>query len=148
MIANFTLGIIFSNDLEKVYLLRKDHPEFQAGKLNGVGGKLEPGETYAACMAREGKEESGHEGEWHNLGRMRGDTEGWGPYQCEVFYSVMVKKAKEPHTCEQEKIEMHPVADLHKLTPEMVPHLPMLICAALAHHAAKEGDKFTLDVTY
>ena len=147
MVANFTLGVIFSNDLDKVYLLRKDHPEFQAGKLNGVGGKLEPGETYAACMAREGKEEGAYSGDWTHLGRMRGGNDV-GAFQCEVFYSVMGANTEEPKTSETEQIEMHPVADLHKLTPEMVPHLPMLICAALTHHAAKESDKFTLDVTY
>ena len=149
MIANFTMGIIFSSDCSNVYLLRKDHPEFQAGLLNGVGGKLEPGETYAGCMAREAKEEGSYTGEWNHLGSMRGNTEGWGEYQCEVFYSIMDKKAKVPKTTEKEPIEMHPVADLPKLTAEMVPHLPMLIMASLAHNAAtKPDDKFRLTVEY
>ena len=30
MIAHFTLGIIFSADGKYVYLMRKDHPDFQA----------------------------------------------------------------------------------------------------------------------
>ncbi len=148
MIANFTMGIIFSNDCNNVYLLRKDHPEFQAGLLNGVGGKLEPGETYADCMAREAKEEGSYTGSFNHLGSMRGNTEGWREYQCEVFYSVMDKKTKEPKTTEKEPIEMHPVADLPALTAQMVPHLPMLIMASLAHHTAKEEDKFNLSVTY
>lgn len=32
----FTLGIIFSPTLEHVYLIRRDHPDSQKGKLNGV----------------------------------------------------------------------------------------------------------------
>ena len=72
MIAQFTLGITFSADGQHVYLMRKDHPNFQAGKLNGVGGKLEPGETFADCMAREGREVSGYSGVWHRLGTMMG----------------------------------------------------------------------------
>ena len=149
MIANFTMGIIFSADLANVYLLRKDHPEFQAGLLNGVGGKLEQGETYADCMAREAKEEGSYTGTFQHLGSMRGNTEGWGEYQCEVFYSVMDKKAKEPKTTEKEPIEKHPVAELPALAPQMVPHLPMLIMASLAHNAAaKPEDKFRLTVKY
>jgi len=141
---NFTMGIIFSHDMESMYLLRKDHPEWQAGLLNGVGGKLKDGESYADCMAREAAEESGYTWNFVCLGRMRG--EGKDAFQCEVFYSVMGAKGKEPHTCEAEKIEKHPVADLHKLIPEMVPHLPMLILAALNHQ--KANTKFSLCVTY
>jgi 8-oxo-dGTP pyrophosphatase MutT (NUDIX family) len=138
------MGIIFSADCSNVYLIRKDHPEWQAGLLNGVGGKLEPGETYADCMAREGKEEAGYAGDWNHLGSMRGDGED--AFQCEVFYSVMEKKTKEPKTTEKEPIEMHPVADLPALTAQMVPHLPMLILAALTHHTARA--KFSLGISY
>lgn len=147
MIAHFTLGITFSADGNHVYLMRKDHPDFQAGKLNGVGGKLEPGETFADCMAREGREESGYSGTWHRLGTMSGDTKGWGNYLCEVFYSFMSDKTAEPHTCEREPMEKHPVADLPALAPQMVPYLPMLIMAALAHHAAGPEGGFTLTLS-
>jgi 8-oxo-dGTP diphosphatase len=34
-------------------------PDWQAGKLNGVGGKIEPGETSKTAMAREFHEETG-----------------------------------------------------------------------------------------
>jgi hypothetical protein len=33
---------------------------------------------------------------------------------------------------ESEPIDLYPMADLHKLIPEMVPHLPMCIMAAIA----------------
>ena len=136
MIARFTLGFTFSADGKYVYLMRKDHPDFQAGKLNGVGGKLEPGETFADCMAREAVEESGYSGAWHHLATMTGNTKGWGMYQCEVFYSVMSEGDTEPHTCEREPIEKHPVADLLSLSSQMVPHLPVLIAAAVSREAA------------
>jgi 8-oxo-dGTP diphosphatase len=142
----FTMGIIFSSDLKIVYLLRKDHPIWQAGLLNGVGGKLEHGETLLSCMEREALEEAGYAGEWIDFGEMRGgDGGGWN---CEIFYSVMEPDQAEPKTCEQEKIEAHPVDDLPKLIPEMVPHLPWLILAALTHHGASDRAKFSLDVAY
>lgn len=42
-----------------VVLIRKIKPEWQAGKLNGVGGKIELGETPEQAMAREFNEEAG-----------------------------------------------------------------------------------------
>jgi ADP-ribose pyrophosphatase YjhB (NUDIX family) len=145
--VNFTMGIIFSPDLKDVYLLRKDHPEWQDGKLNGVGGHLQAGENYADAMSRESKEESGYAGKFIVLGSVRGEeTESNSAFQCEVFYSVMGAKDKEPHTIEKEKIEKHPIADLLKLIPEMVPHLPTLILSALAHHEAK--NKFSVSFNY
>ena len=143
--VNFTMGIVFSPDLKDMYLLRKDHPDWQAGLLNGVGGKLQDGENYASAMARESQEEASYAGDWNHLGSMRGNNDV-GAFQCDVFYSVMGAEAKEPKTTEAEKIEKHPVADLVTLIPEMVPHLPMLIMAAQAHHAAT--NKFTLEVVY
>lgn len=42
-----------------VALIRKARPEWQRGKLNGVGGKIEPGETPEQAMRREWVEETG-----------------------------------------------------------------------------------------
>ncbi len=145
--ARFTLGIIFSSDGQNIYLMRKDHPAFQAGKLSGVGGKLEPGESWQDCMAREGMEEAGYEGQWQRLGTMAGDTPCWGLYHCEVFYSFMAENAVEPHTCEREAIERHTVTELPALATQMTPYLPTLIMAALAHHAAAPDRHFSLSIS-
>lgn len=145
MTARFTLGIIFSADLEHVYLLRRDHPEFQAGKLNGVGGKLEPGETWLDCMAREAVEEAGYFGDWECLGSKRGVTRGWGEYDCGIFYSVMGVNATAPHTCESEPIERIAVKDVPAFRTQMIPPLPLIIHAALEHHGAAEHERFRVD---
>lgn len=54
----YTLAFIFSKDREKVLLITKNRPEYQAGKLNGIGGKLESGETPVEGMTREVREET------------------------------------------------------------------------------------------
>jgi len=42
-----------------VLLVRKSHPSWQKGRLNGIGGALEPGETPEMCARREFLEETG-----------------------------------------------------------------------------------------
>lgn len=42
-----------------VVLIEKKNPEWQRGKLNGVGGKVERGELPHAAMVREAFEEAG-----------------------------------------------------------------------------------------
>ena len=45
-------------------LIRKTKPDWQAGKLNGVGGKVEPTDPTTYCaMAREFREETGLDSE-------------------------------------------------------------------------------------
>ena len=49
-------GFLFLNN--SVALIRKARPEWQRGKLNGVGGKVEKGETPHKAMDREWSEET------------------------------------------------------------------------------------------
>ena len=55
---NYTVAFIFTPSLDKVLLIHKISPEWQRGKLNGIGGKIEPNETNLACIIREVKEET------------------------------------------------------------------------------------------
>lgn len=52
-------GFLFSPDKSEVILIRKAKPSWMAGKLNGVGGKIEPGETPLCACVREFEEETG-----------------------------------------------------------------------------------------
>ena len=58
-----TLGYVMSPDGRQVLLIhRTGRPaDHHAGKYNGLGGKLEPGEDVVACMRREVREEAGIE---------------------------------------------------------------------------------------
>ena len=55
----WVVGFLMDSDAEQVILIRKNRPEWQAGKLNGVGGKVEPGELIGGAMYREFREETG-----------------------------------------------------------------------------------------
>lgn len=54
----YCLGIAFNQREQKVALIKKTKPDYQAGKLNGIGGKLEPGEDAKQAMQREFAEET------------------------------------------------------------------------------------------
>jgi 8-oxo-dGTP diphosphatase len=74
-IKEYVVGFMFDDYGERVILIRKNRPEWQAGKANGVGGKVEPGEMPMAAMIREFREETGVEttsSDWENFAVMRG----------------------------------------------------------------------------
>jgi 8-oxo-dGTP diphosphatase len=54
----YVCGFLFTPERDRVLLIRKNRPAWQAGKLNGIGGKIEPGETPAQAMVREFREET------------------------------------------------------------------------------------------
>lgn len=56
---NYVLGFMFSRDCKNVALIQKIKPEWQAGKLNGIGGKCEDSEPPLDAMMREFEEETG-----------------------------------------------------------------------------------------
>lgn len=56
---DYVCGLAFSPDHHEVVLIRKNRPSWQAGLLNGVGGKIEPYESAVEAMVREFGEETG-----------------------------------------------------------------------------------------
>jgi 8-oxo-dGTP diphosphatase len=62
-------------DMDLVYLIRKNRPEWQKDKLNGIGGKVENGETSREAMKREFKEEAGVlVDDWTHVTTMKGEN--------------------------------------------------------------------------
>lgn len=63
----YVLGFCFMYYNAEVVLIRKNKPEWQRGLLNGVGGKIEPGESPKEAMLREWREETGSDvTDWHH----------------------------------------------------------------------------------
>lgn len=55
----YVAGFALSADRRYVLLIRKARPAWQRGKLNAIGGKVDPRETPRQAMAREFSEETG-----------------------------------------------------------------------------------------
>lgn len=67
-VPHYVVGFCFMPDVpsqhnqfqaHEVVLIRKNRPDWQKGKLNGVGGRVEEGETPKQAMEREFSEETG-----------------------------------------------------------------------------------------
>lgn len=70
---DYVLGFMFTGDRKKVALIRKYNPPPQRGFLNGIGGKIEPGEVPIHAMVREFREETGVDTStkaWHEIGEI------------------------------------------------------------------------------
>ncbi|MDD5475479.1 MAG: NUDIX domain-containing protein [Syntrophales bacterium] len=67
MKKEYVLGFLYWSG---VLLIQKTHPDWQAGKFNGIGGHIEAGETPLHAMRREFLEEAGAdipEHEWEHF---------------------------------------------------------------------------------
>ncbi|MEG0870534.1 MAG: NUDIX domain-containing protein [Hafnia sp.] len=58
-VPKYSLGFAFSANGQELVVITKNRPAWQAGKWNGVGGSIEPGETPLQCQVREFCEETG-----------------------------------------------------------------------------------------
>lgn len=59
-VVEYVTGYMFDiNDPDRILMVKKNRPDWQAGKHNGIGGKIELCETPIDAMIREFQEETG-----------------------------------------------------------------------------------------
>jgi len=118
-------GFLFSPEMDRVVLIRKNRPEWQAGLLNGVGGKVEEDEFAEQAVAREFAEETGMRVDhWRAFCLHRDKSHGY-----EVVYYAAVGAVESARTTTDEEIVVCAVADVPHL--EVIPNLRWLIPMAL-----------------
>lgn len=121
---NYTVGFLFSCDLKRVALVRKNRPQWQAGLLNGIGGKVEVGELPLDAMIREFYEEAGVViNEWNHFANM---SEA-GCFSLDVFATA--GDVDSVCTKTDELIDVFEVVDIQTLTT--VENIPWLILLAV-----------------
>lgn len=75
----YVCGFMFDSNA-RVLLIAKLRPDWQAGKLNGIGGRVEEGETETQAMRREFQEETGIVCDNWCLFCVLRDARGWPVY--------------------------------------------------------------------
>lgn len=124
----YVLGFFFDTRTKEVALIRKTKPEFQKGKLNGIGGKIEPSDsTPEWAMVREFQEETGMKTMlvfWHRFAIME------FPH-ARVFCFSYEGNPRLLQTTTDEVVEIHP-ADQAFGHPQFLPNLRWLIPLAIA----------------
>lgn len=58
-IKKYVCGLMFNQKKESIVLIRKNRPDDQFGRLNGIGGRINDGESVIDAMSREFHEEAG-----------------------------------------------------------------------------------------
>jgi 8-oxo-dGTP diphosphatase len=127
-VKKYALGFIFDQARDHVLLIQKARPAWQRGKLNGIGGKVEPGETFQQAMIRECWEETGISTEargleWQHVAPLTGENflmPVYSLFSQVVFYAI--QRTDEP-------LQILP----HRALPEsrIMPNIPVLISLAL-----------------
>ena len=135
--TEFVVGFYFDLSRISVLLIRKDHPEWQAGMLNGVGGKIEGEETPLRAMQREFLEETGKQvDDWNLFASIRG-----GDYRVFFFYAIADRKCPVifglaelgvKSMSDKEPLVLEDVMDVvnGQATYELVPDIPWLVAMA------------------
>lgn len=142
--TNYVVGFLFSSNLGQLVLVEKTHPEWQAGRFNGVGGKVEGSETFHEAMVREFREETGREIlHWHRFCTLH----------CQdalvVFYYAVAEDYNKVESTTDEKITLWDVDYVMELNrDEIIPNLRWLIQMARSLSKGEYAKEFIVTETY
>ena len=132
----YVVGFYFDLGRNSVVLIRKAHPEWETGLLNGVGGKIEGEETPLRAMQREFLEETGKKvDDWNLFTSIRSKE-----YRIFFFYAIADKECLAfgleelgiKSTSQNEPLILEDVMDVinGQATYELVPDVPWLVAMA------------------
>jgi len=99
-VKKYVVGFLFNATQEFVCLIEKQRPDWQKGRLNGVGGHIEDGEKPIGAMNREFFEETGPCASWRQFCFIHGST-----YELYCFTSRI--HTGTPKTTTDEKIDWY-----------------------------------------
>lgn len=121
--ASYVVGFMFDVTEGSVLLLRKNRPTWQAGKLNGVGGRIEDGETPLQAMRREFVEEVGLDCDAWQQFCLLSDEREW-----QIYFFSAIGPIWNASVMTDERPE---VAEVAALPSDTIPNLRWLIPMAL-----------------
>jgi len=140
---NYVLGFMFDSSFDRVLLIKKNKPEWQAGKLNGVGGKVERFETGPKAMVREFKEETGvdtSESDWKYFLNMIGSD--W----CVMCFACIGPIEKAISITDEKVFPVHIASSIHHHNNFLIENIPWLV--QLAIDVLKRGRPHISNIRY
>lgn len=133
--TEYTVGFMLSPDRSRVALIRKSKPAWQAGKFNGIGGRIEPDEAPVAAMVREFREETGAEttmDQWGMYCEMGGINDDGGKFV--VYFFVTTGDLQLLKSPTDEQVWIHQLNEFHSQRKDMVENLAWLLALGVDHH--------------
>jgi 8-oxo-dGTP pyrophosphatase MutT (NUDIX family) len=111
----YVAGLLFNDEGDRVTLIQKNRPDWQAGCYNAIGGKIEPGETSFMAMKREFIEEAGVDIDWDLRITLQGPD-----YKVHFFSCYNSEAMTYLRTCTDEIVE---VVETYNLPENVIPNL-------------------------
>lgn len=138
---DYVVGFAFSGHLDCVAMITKTKPEWQNGLLNGIGGKIEDGETPLQAMIREWDEECEIlvDKDWKQFAVVAGRADNGKIWRVVFFHTkIMYGRGTVGYSMgknygkEEERIEIYSRQSLMDGAHEIcIANIPMLLEAAL-----------------
>lgn len=137
----YTVGFLFTPDYKRVLLIHKLTPEWQRGRVNGVGGKYEGDETAQQCIAREMREEAGIDTspqDWRHVGRLHGDD-----WVVDILATTHAGPEHAAQSLEEQQVEWF---DVYALPPNILANVAWIV--PLCIDVLQNGKISLVDSTY
>lgn len=136
--TEYVVGFLFSG-FEYVWLICKNKPDWQKGKINGIGGKIEEGETPEQAMRREFKEEAYADiSSWKQFAVLS-DDQNFRVYCFYAFSDLQVKSMTD------EKVIF---CEVSELPYDVLPNLRWLVPMALSFSRGETARYFYIKHEY
>jgi 8-oxo-dGTP diphosphatase len=133
----YVCSFLFSLDRRSVLLIRKNRPAWQAGKLNGIGGKIEASETPHEAARREFREETGldlPESAFAHVLTLGGPDDFGSGVPWEGHFYRAFGPVDDARSLTDEAVEIHPT---NPLPIDTIPNLHWIIPLLLDDEVAR-----------
>jgi len=136
---NYVCGFVFNMNRDVVLLIKKNKPDWQRNRTNGIGGKIEDGETAMEAMNRETTEETGKKFNWQKTIVLNGA--GFRVHFFRAFTDDLTLFDLVGHIVEGEGVLK--LQDVDTKNPSNLPNLKWLIPLHACRNTFDEGHIIT-----
>jgi 8-oxo-dGTP diphosphatase len=135
----YTIGALFTHNFSHVLMVHKTKPDWQKGKMNLPGGKIEDNETVFECVSREFTEETGLAVPyWKYIGMIENIE-----LDYKVHFLTAVLSKGDYHAAKSltdELVEWVYVNEIFRNQNKFISNIPWLVCFAENMHNQNNFD--------